>query len=52
MHLFVEMPNLLREERCGEWKEKKMCSERSSFLFPITLADISELEIKENVWQF
>ena len=36
----------------GNGKKIKKCSERSSFLFPITLADISELEIKENGWQF
>ena len=54
MHLFVEMPSLLREERSGGWGNKQIreCSVRSSVLFLITLANIAELEIKENAWQF
>ena len=44
----------VREERSGGWGNKQIreCSVRSSVLFLITLANIAELEIKENAWQF
>lgn len=46
MKVFVEISNLLGKEGAGEWKKNKLELRKFSFLFPITLANVSELEIK------